>query len=373
MEVKQVSDIRIPENIRELKAYVPGKTIAEVVAEYQPKRIAKLASNENRLGCSSKALEAASKSFATINNYPDSLSTELRKKIAERNGVDISNVVCGGGSEALIHQIMRTFCEEGDEALCVNATFVGFFVAAKIRNVPINFVPLTPGYQYDLKLLADSITSRTRVIYLANPNNPTGTYFTASQFEYLMARVPDHVLVIMDEAYLEFAKNIAPQYPDTLSYKYKNVIVLRTFSKAYGLAGFRVGYGIADESLVAPMLKTKLTFDPAAPAQAAALGALDDDPFIDDTITSVTKGRDDLYRIFEKYNLKYIKSYANSVMLHFDMEEKAIFLTEEFLKRGVIVRRLPGFGLPSCVRISTGLEEDHQQIEQALSEIFNQN
>lgn len=370
MDTKQLADLITTQNIKDLQGYVPGKTLEEVIRDFNPKRIAKLASNENRLGCSPKALEAARKSFDTINNYPDSMSLDLRTKIAEKNGFTLDNVIAGGGSDAIIHQLTRTFFQEGDEVITVNATFVGFFVASTIRNLKMKQVPLTDDYQYDLNLIARAITDKTRAIYLANPNNPTGTYFKKDEFEKLMDVVPDNVLVLMDEAYVEFAKGIAPDYPDSLTYSYPNVITLRTFSKAYGLAGFRVGYAIAGKELISQMLKTKLTFDPTAPSQAAAMAALDDTDFLDRTIHSVTEGRKELYDIFSKYEIQYVASFSNSVMTVFENEEEAIYFNDELLKRGVVVRRLPGFGLSNCVRVSVGLKEDHEQLDASLKEMY---
>lgn len=368
---KEEPAIVIAEHIKKLQAYIPGKTLEDVKEMYNPERIAKLASNENRIGCSPKALEAAAKSFSTINNYPDALSTELRDKLADIIGVERDNIVCGGGSEAIIYQIMRTFLKEGDEAITVDATFVGFFVAAQIKNVTVKRVPFDSNYSYNLNKIADAITDNIRCIYLANPNNPTGTYFRSDAFEEFMSKVPKNVLVVIDEAYYDYAIHQADGYPDTTVYRYPNVITLRTFSKSYGLAGFRVGYAVGVKELIAPMLKTKLTFDPAAPGQAAALAALDDVEFLQRTIESVNNGRQHLYDIFRKHNLKYIPSFANSVMVQFENEQNAALFTDELLKQGVVVRHLPAFGLPDCVRVSTGLPEDHEQLEAALNNMYS--
>jgi histidinol-phosphate aminotransferase len=360
----------VPGNIRDLRPYVAGKTIAEVVETYHPPRISKLASNENRLGCSPKVKDAVNKALTNIQDYPDPISRKLKRELAGKFEVKPENIVIGHGSESVISMITKAFFNDDDEAITADVTFLGFRIQSAIRGIKLRQLPLTTDYRYDLKTLSNAINDNTKMIYIANPNNPTGTYITTSEFESFMQRVPKNVLVIMDEAYFEFAKDI-PEYPDSLSYKFDNVITLRTFSKAYGLAGFRIGYGIGHENLISTLHKVKLTFEPTTLAQAAALAALKDSEFLDKTRQMVIKGKQRLYSFFEKNNIEYIPTNANSVMIVFPTEEEAKFFTLEMLKKGVIVRRLGGFGMPRGVRITIGVDEEMEHLERSYHEIYN--
>ena len=357
--------ITIPEHIQRLKPYIAGKTIEEVVAQYHPKQISKLASNENRLGCSPAANKAAIQSMKTIMNYPDPACLHLRGILAGQFGIKRENVMVGSGSEGVMALITRALFEDHHTALTASATFIGFVVLANSRGIKLEQVPIRSDYSFDLDAIASAIHDDTRVVYLANPNNPTGTYFTTAEFEAFMKKVPDHVLVIMDEAYFEFAADL-PDYPDSMKYRFDNVITLRTFSKAYGLAGYRIGYGFAHETLVEALLKVKLPFEPSTPAQAAAIAALEDDAFLDKTKKMVKEGRERLYAFCDKKGVEYVKSASNSVMLVMKDEGEAINFTEEMLKKGVILRRLPAFGLPNCVRVTIGLPEEMDHFEQAF-------
>jgi len=362
--------ISIPRHIQQLKPYVAGKTIAEVIEAYHPPRISKLASNENRLGCSPKAIEAAQKAVASIMNYPDPACLELRQKIADKIGVRREHVIAGSGSEGVMQLIIKTYFEPHQHALTASATFIGFVVLINSRGVNLRQIPMTPDYRFDLDAIADAITPDTKMVYLANPNNPTGTYFTKTEFEAFMAKVSDDVLVIMDEAYYEFASGLA-DYPNSIDYRFDNVITLRTFSKAYGLAGYRIGYGVAHPDIINTLMKVKLPFEPGLPAQMAALGALDDDEFLAKTEVMVEKGRNRLYTFLDKKGRQYVRSASNSVMVVFDDEDQAIHFTEEMLKKGVILRRLPAFGLPHCVRVTVGLGEEMDHFEQAFEQVLS--
>lgn len=361
----------IPRHIRELQPYIAGKTLQEVILEYNPPRISKLASNENRLGASRKAIEAATKSFSSIMNYPDPSASELRDRIASKLNVKRENVIAASGSEGVMSLVMRAFFLDHEEALTAAATFIGFVVLVNARGVRLKQVPLTHDYRFDLPAIADAITPETKIIYLANPNNPTGTYFTRDEFEAFMERVPTHVLVLLDEAYVEYVEG-RDDFPDSLHYRLDNVITLRTFSKAYGLAGLRVGYGIGQEDLIANLIKVKLPFEPSTPAQAAALAALDDTEFLEMSMDIVRNGRKRLYQFLNEHKMSYVESYSNSVMIIFDTEDEAIRYTDQMLRSGVVLRRLPAFGLPHCVRITIGLPEEMEHFEESHSLITTQ-
>lgn len=360
----------VPDNIKEMSPYVAGKTIAEVEQAYHPDRISKLASNENRLGCSPHVEEAVKGAMGEIQDYPDPASRNLRKMLAEKYDVSTENIIVAAGSESVIANLCRTFFLDHEEAITCSATFVGFFVQASIRGITLKRIPPTEQYRFDLDAMADEIDDNTKMIYIANPNNPTGTYITKTEFEQFMERVPEDVLVIMDEAYYEYAKEVE-DYPDSMDYKYDNVITLRTFSKAYGLAGFRIGYGIAHEDLISNMMKTKLTFEPTTLAQIAAETALQDKDFLDRSVALVKKGRDRLYNFFERYDLNYARSISNSVMMIMESEEEASQFTQAMLERGVILRRIHAFGLPNCIRITIGTEKEMNHFEQSAKDVLN--
>src|SRR5262249_35187624 len=252
----------VPPYIESLHPYEAGRTIESVRRQYNLTRIAKLASNENPLGPSPKALEAMSRSLAGLNLYPDG-GLRLRQVLAAEFDLKVENVIAGGGSEGIMSSIIRTFLCDEDEVLTTDAAFVGFQVLARSRGVTYRTVPYR-DWHYDLEALAEQINEHTKIIYLANPNNPTGTIFTRHQFDEFYRHVPERVLIILDEAYFEYAKD-NPRYPDSMHYRYDNVITLRTFSKVYGLAGARIGYGFAHEELIRNLLKVKLPFEPSTP------------------------------------------------------------------------------------------------------------
>lgn len=364
----QNHSVSIPEHIKKLKGYVAGKTIAEVKDAYQPARIAKLASNENRLGFSSRVPEAVNSALESIQDYPDPLSQKLRKKLAVLNGVQQDEMIVAAGSESIISIICRTFFDTDDNAITASATFVGFFVQAGVMGNHVKKVPVTAEYKYDVDGILAAIDDKTKMVYLANPNNPTGTYLDKPEFEKLLAGIPDHILLIADEAYYEFTDGVA-DYPSALDYRRDNMIILRTFSKAYGLAGFRIGYAIANSALLTEMIKTKLTFEPTAPAQAAALAALDDTGFLKKSVELVKKGRKELYAFFDKEGAEYAPSISNSVMMILENEEKAIAFTQAMLEEGVILRRINAFGLPNCVRITIGTDDEMEHFRQSFRKV----
>lgn len=226
-------------------------------------------------------------------------------------------------------------------------------------------IPLTKDYKFDVKAIVNAIDDQTKMIYLANPNNPTGTYINKKEYEWLMEKVPKDVLVIADEAYYEFAEDVE-DYPKALEYDHENVIVLRTFSKAYGLAGFRVGYGIASEEIINNLLKTKLTFEPTTLGQAAALAAYQDEDFLKRSIELVNKGKERLYKFLDEQNVEYKRSISNSVMMILSSEEEAIDFTQKMLEEGVILRRINAFGLPKCIRITIGTSEEMDHFEESF-------
>jgi histidinol-phosphate aminotransferase len=347
----------VPPNIAALHPYEAGRTIESVRRQYGLTRIAKLASNENPLGASPKAVEAMARTLGGLNLYPDG-GLRLREVLAAQFDLKVENVIAGSGSEGIMSNIIRAFLCDEDEVLTTEAAFIGFQVLARSRGVTYRTVPYR-DWHYDLPALAAAINEHTKIVYLANPNNPTGTIFTRHQFDEFYRHVPERVLIILDEAYFEYAKD-NPRYPDSMHYRYDNVITLRTFSKAYGLAGARIGYGFAHEELIRNLLKVKLPFEPSTPAQAAGIAALADKEFLHRTLELNARGLRYLTEGLRDLGLPLAPPEANFVMIDMASEGEASRVFEELLSQGVVARPLKAFGLPNCLRVSTGTDEDNR-------------
>jgi histidinol-phosphate aminotransferase len=360
------SEILVPPHVLNLRPYEPGLNAEQVQERFGLERVVKLASNENPLGVSPLALERARQALAGMSLYPSG-GQVLRNTLAELFGVTSANVIVGSGSEGIMANIVRTFLCDHDEILTTEAAFQGFQVLARGRGVPYRTVPYK-NWRYDLPALADAISSKTKLIYLANPNNPTGSFFSRKEFEEFQRRVPQRVLIILDEAYYEFA--IAePCYPDSMHYRFDNVITLRTFSKAYGLAAARIGYGFGHQDLISVLLKVKLPFEPSGPAEAAALGAIEDREFMLRTVANNAGGIAYLSRKLKALGIPVVPSAANFLMLVFDSAGQAQQIFKGLLRRGVIVRPLAATGLPECLRVSVGTSEENELFIRGLEEV----
>lgn len=357
----------VPGYIESLRPYEAGRTTESVRKQYGLSHIAKLASNENPLGASPKAVEALTRTLKGLNIYPNG-GLDLREVLAAEFDLKVENVIAGSGSEGIMANIIRTFLGDDDEVLTTEAAFIGFQVLARSRGVRYRTVPYC-DWHYDLPALASAINSKTKIIYLANPNNPTGTIFTKLQFDEFYRQVPERVLIILDEAYFEYAKD-DPRYPDSMHYRYDNVITLRTFSKVYGLAGVRIGYGFAHEELIRNLLKVKLPFEPSTPAQAAGIGALADREFLHRSLELNARGMRTLRDGLRDAGFTVVPSEANFVMVILPTEQEVSLTFEELLAQGVIVRPLKAFGLPQCLRVSTGTDDDTALCVEAFRRVY---
>ena len=355
----------VPPYIKSLIPYQPGRSADEIRREFNVSRVVKLASNENPLGPSPLAVQRLQTVLDDVHLYPNG-GLRLRQVLAERFGVKTANVVVGSGSEAIMSNIIRAFLCDDEEALTAEGTFIGFYVLARSRGINLKTVPLK-NYRFDLEAIAGAINEKTKIIYLANPNNPTGTTFTRIEFERFMKGVPARTLVILDEAYFEYAGE-NPDYPDSMQYRFDNVITLRTFSKAYGLAGMRIGYGFAHEELCENVRKVKLPFEPSVVAEAAGLGALDDRDFLETTLDLNRRGKGFLAEAFQELGLKFVPTDANFFMTIHPSEEEALHLYNSLLRQGVIVRPLRAFGLPHCLRITVGTPDQNEFLLSSLRE-----
>ncbi len=356
-----------PEHIKALHAYIPGRPIAEVMEEYGLSDVIKLASNENPLGVSPKALAAARLALADMNHYPNG-GKSLREAIAKKYRLSIAQVIAGSGSEGVMNTLMGTFLEKGDEVLTSEGTFSGFYVLANAMGLKTVTAPMK-NFAYDLDGIANKISENTKLIYLANPNNPTGSVFGRKAFEAFYEQVPKDILILLDEAYYDFAIGEVPDYFTLLDDIRPNVFTLRTFSKSHGLAGIRIGFGTGPEEMIAPMLKVKLPFEPSTGAQAAGIAALDDDEFLHRTIETNRIGKLFFQSEFDKLGLEYADTAANFFFLPIGSHEESHRFVLEMERRGIIVRPLDGSGMHAGVRISIGTMEENERAIRAIKEI----
>lgn len=361
--------IKIPMFIQSLQPYKAGKPIEELQREKNLTHIVKLASNENPLGPSPKAVDAILKATSELHRYTNPSSYFLVNALGKKYGKSPSQFISASGSDALLAYIVNTFTTENEEVLTSEGTFIGMYVNVNKMGRKLNLVPLK-NYCYNLEELAANISSLTKIIYLANPNNPTASMFTRSEFETFMSKVPNDVLVILDEAYTIYAEEY-PDYPNGLEYNYENLVVLRTLSKAYGLAGIRIGFAYGPEYIIRELYKVKLPFEPNYLAQVAAIAALDDDEFISKTIEVNKKSMNKMIPFFDELGIKYVKSFANFFLLLFADEEFAVAFNEECLNRGLILRHVKSFGISNGIRINSGTDEETSFALNVIKEVYS--
>ena len=359
----------IPDYLHKLQIYQPGKSIEEVIEEKGLSRISKLASNENPLGPSPYAIKEMTSALWSVNRYPDMRGTQLKNKLCSLYSLEPKNIILGNGSEGIMAYIARAFIFPGDEVLTSEKTFIGFHILATGSGAKVVTVKRTQDMRYDVKALAKALNENTKVLYIANPDNPTGTYITEAEFSYLMKYVPKHTIVILDEAYFEFARSTW-DYPDSMKYRYDNVITLRTFSKAYGISGVRIGYGFAHEHFMSALHKVKLPFEPSLIAQKGAKGALDDYPHLERTIRNNVKRYYSTLKYLQLKGFSPIRSIANFICFEAEGEKGADFLFENLLSKGVIIRPLKSNKMPSWLRVSMGLKGEMQHFMDAMDEIL---
>ncbi len=362
--------MKVAEYIEKLKPYEGGKPIEELKRELGIEgEIIKLASNENPLGPSKKAIEAIKNVADKVNFYPDGDAYYLKDKLAKKLGVSRDNLIFGNGSDELIELIYRTFATDPkDEIIYCYPTFIEYKIIGMAFNKKLIELPLK-DFAYDIDAIIDATSPNTRIVFLNTPNNPTGTAIKREDIERVIESVSDDVLVVIDEAYYEYAK-AEDDYDELLDlYKKGNVIILRTFSKAYGLAGLRIGYGIASEEIVNYLNRTRPPFNVNIVAQYAAIAALDDDEHIENSIKNNQKGKEYLYSEFDKLGLKYVKTYANFIL--FDVGDDADKIYNELLKKGVIVRSMSGYGYKTFLRVTIGTPHENEIFITRLKEILN--
>lgn len=361
---KPIHELVVPQVLR-LQSYVPGKPIEEVERELGIHAI-KMASNENPLGPSPKAVEAIIRFLPQANRYPDGSGYYLREKLATRLGISMDEIILGAGSTELIELVARTFATPADEVVSSEGSFVMYSVAAQEVGAKLLLAPLR-SHTYDLDAVAERLSERTRVVYLANPNNPTGTMFPADAFDRFLRRVPDDVLVVLDEAYYEYVES--PNYSRSLDYvrERRHLLVLRTFSKVYGLAGLRIGYGIGHPELIACLNRVRSPFNTTAVSQVAALAALDDAEHVAKSLANNRAGLRALSEGLMTLGATFLSSVANFLLVF--TEESAEEEYEALLRQGVIVRPLRKFGYPRAFRVAVGKPEENEKFLEALKTV----
>jgi histidinol-phosphate aminotransferase len=350
-----------------MKPYSPGKPIWEVQREFGLTQVTKLASNENPLGPSPLALEAIQAYLSEIHRYPDAETVDLREMIAEKRGFTPDQVLVTNGGDELITLLSETYLDEGDEVIVPSPTFSEYEFGANLLGATIINVPLRENYRYDVDDILGAVTTRTKMLYICSPNNPTGTYMTKTDLHRLVKALPSHVLVIFDGAYSHFVT--ADDYCDGLALVQEGypVVVLQTFSKIYGLAGIRVGYGIADAGILQRIRQVKEPFNVNMLAQVGAAAALKDDQHLEATRSLNARVREELYAALRELKLSFTPSMSNFVLVELGDQAKSLY--DSLMRRGVIVRYGAGWNLPNHVRISIGTSEENAVLVQALKEI----
>jgi histidinol-phosphate aminotransferase len=350
-----------------LHPYEPGKPIEELEREEGAGDVIKLASNENPLGPSPMAIAAARTALAEVNRYPDGGCWALTRKIAARHHVGMERVFTASGSVEVLNLLAFLFLRPGLNAVFTEHGFAIYALATAAAGGEGRAVPMKPGYLFDLEAISATIDANTRLVFLDNPNNPTGTIFRKAEWEKFLAKVPEHVVIVADEAYFEFVRD--PDYPDSLNYHDpgRMVVTLRTFSKIFGLAGLRVGYAVARPDIITLLHKVRQPFNVTSLAQVAAVAGLDDTAHVRQTLENNAAGLIYLEQEFKRLGIDFVPSQANFILAEVG---DGLQVFNDLLKLGVIVRPMGGYGLPRHVRISVGLEQENRRLVAALEQVL---
>ncbi len=357
------------EAILAIKPYVPGKPIEEVRRELGIEEVIKLASNENPLGPSPKGIEALKASLDNVFMYPDGSSFKLKKSLAEHLGLESANILAGNGADEIIKLIAEAYLNPGEEVIVPKPTFSEYEFATKVMGGQCVCSPLGGDFRLQLQDMAQRITDTTKLIFVCNPNNPTGTIVTDGEIRAFLSQVPEDIVVIFDEAYCEYVTD--PNYMDTVELVKQglpNVIVLRTFSKIYGLAGLRVGYALGHQNLIAAIERVREPFNVNLLGQVAAAAAIGDADHVAATRANNEAGKQYLYQQFEALGLKYTPSETNFIWVDTGMNSKELF--EKLLRKGVIIRTGDIFGHDTFIRVTIGLPEENAKFVHALTELL---
>ncbi len=354
-------------SVLSVKPYIPGKPIEETRRQLGLNAVVKLASNENPFGPSPKAVKAMKKSLSGVNRYPDARGFYLKRRLGRHFGLLAENFVLGNGSDEIIDILIKTFVEADENIVTSDTTFLEYEIIAAVNNRKVKKAPLR-YFKYDLGAILKLVDKKTKLVFIANPNNPTGTYVTKYEVADFLNALPRQVIVVFDEAYDTFID--VDDYPDSLSYlrRKKKVIILRTFSKAYGLAGLRLGYAIAEPELVSYMERVRQPFNVNILAQVAGLAAIDDRDFLKKTRRLTLEGKDFIYRKLSEMGLGYVPSVANFILIDVEKDGQEVF--KSMLKFGVIVREMSQYGLKNFIRLTIGSQKENQRSVRVLRKIL---
>lgn len=362
-----LENIKARKTLDQIQPYSPGKPIWEVQEELGLERVIKLASNENPLGPSKQAVKAIEQGVFGLNRYPDADASDLKAAIAKEHGVEKTQVIPTNGADELITLISEAFLEQGDEIIVPDPSFSEYDFGAHIMGAKVVKVPFAQGFAFDVDAMIAAVTDKTKIIYICSPNNPTGTYMKKQDVQKLLDAVGD-ILVVFDAAYSHYAD--AEDYTDGTEFIQQGypLLTLKTFSKIYGIAGVRVGFGIAADSIITSILKVKEPFNVNTLAQLAATAAVTDHEHVTQSREANSRGREYLYEAFEELGLPFTKSMANFVLVKLGDEGETLY--QDLMKKGVIVRYGKGWGLPEYVRVSVGTDEENEFFVQALRELI---
>jgi len=354
----------IPPHIQRIPAY-KSENPAEEIERSLGVKIVQLGMNENPFGPSPKAVEAARAFMEQVAPYPDDTGFFLRQRLAAHYKVSMDQLMISNGSSDILSIAYHAVLAPGAEVVTGESSFIVYYQLADMLNMPIVRVPMK-NYAFDLDAMAERISPKTALVVLANPNNPTGTIIHQKELDAFMKKVPDQALIILDEAYFEYVKE--PDYPNSLEYVRagRPVLILRTFSKVFGLAGMRIGYGIGTRSVIDTLYKVRMAFNTSSVAQAAALAAWDDHAHVEKSVTLNHQEREFLYAELSRRNLKFVCSFANFVLVEVGRPGREV--TTALLNHGVIVR--PAWGCPTCMRVSVGTREQNQGFLSALDKVL---
>lgn len=356
----------VRKNILNIKPYEPGKPIEELKRELDISHIIKMASNENPLGPSKRAIKAMRRAIMSVNRYPDGSCYHLKEALRKNLNVSPRNLIIGNGSNEIIELALRAFLNKGEEVIMSEPSFLIYNIASRVAEGSPIIVPLK-DFKVDLDGISDSITDRTKLIFIDNPNNPTGRSIGEAEVERFLERLADSAIVVFDEAYNEFVER--GDFPDTKRYiGRKNIIILRTFSKAHGLSGLRIGYGIGDRDTIEFMNRARQPFNVNSVAQMAAIASLEDKEHIERSQLVVSEGKQFLYKNLDSIGLNYIESDTNFILVELRRSAKEVF--DRMLKEGVIVRAMDAYKLDNYIRVTIGTMSENRRFIEALKKVL---
>jgi histidinol-phosphate aminotransferase len=355
--------------LERFETYQPGLSIDQIKRQYGLKNVIKMASNENPWGPSKKGMVAYEKAAERIFRYPETRSVDLRQLVAQKHRLDISEVIIGAGSDEIIELLAKAFLTHDDDIVVSASAFMQYRAAGHLMGARVTIVPMT-DLKHDLKAMAGAVTNRTKFVFIANPNNPTGTYNTKGEVEEFLATLPLHVIPVFDEAYFEYA-SLHTDYP-SMSHEYfrrRPMVILRTFSKVYGMAGLRVGYGLAPEALIVALDKIRPPFNVSVPAQFAAAAAIYDDDHVAKSVQANDAGKKFLTEELTKMNFHVVPSAANFILFA-TKPWTGRFLFEHLLEKGIIARCVDEYALPGYLRVTVGKPDENKIFLKALREVL---